>query len=375
MYTVGRSLTSENILRLISEEDIFRHYMGQDYVMGLTNSPIRLGDSNPSFSVFISKHSKYTLRFKDWGTGKSGSCFDLVMLKYNLTYWECLEVINNDFNLGLEGRIEKNMKVVETTFKFKETIPVADEKVVIQITSRPFYPSDLAYWRQFNIHKETLATYNVVAVKYYWIIKGEKRRYVRSSIKSPIYAYCFPNNEYKLYAPFRTDKYKWISNTKQLTIQGLFQTIERPNEIGIPVKNENSLRLLDLSAGPIHPNEKSALNSRLLIITKSLKDVMSLSSFGIKAVAPMAESIILQPEHIHLLRNHFGVILSLMDFDHAGVRNANTLRHNYGIEALFLTNGRFGSKNYGSKDFSDYIKNNGVSKTLELLRTLGLKFT
>ena len=34
---------------------------------------------------------------------------------------------------------------------------------------------------------------------------------------------------------------------------------------------------------------------------------------------------------------------------------------------MFLTDGRFGSKDYGAKDISDYYQINGYSKTLSLI--------
>ena len=363
MYSVRRDLTPENILRLISEEDIFRHYMGNDFVIGTTNSPLRKGDQVPSFSIFVSRRSKYVLRFKDHAMGKSGSCFDFVMLKYNLTYSESLVVINNDFSLGLDVNSGRNVRAVQATFAYKDMVYTVHE-TIIHIIPRPFTQKDLKYWRQFNICKETLEAFDVTAVKYYWLIQGDKKRIIRSSTESPIYAYCFPNDEFKMYAPMRTDSYKWISNTRQLTIQGLTQVQKH----SVP---KTPLLAKEVAKSPLSTG--SSTGSRLLIITKSLKDVMSLYSFGITSIAPMSESVILQPEQITMLRKHFRHIMSLMDFDKTGVHNANILRHRYGIEPLFLTNGRFGSVNYGSKDFSDYVKDNGVEKAGDLLKSLSIK--
>ena len=362
-YSVRKDLTPENILRLISEEDVFRHYIGQDFVLGSSSSPLRKGDDSPSFSIFASNRSKYNLRFKDHATGKSGSCFDFVMMKYCLTYGEALAVINNDFNLGLDVQTSKYAKSVQAGFTYKE-IEYPIIKTNIEVISRPFLTSDIRYWKQFNIEERVLVYYNVIAVKYYWLIKGELKRLIKGSSESPIYAYCFPNDEYKMYAPMRTDGYKWISNTRRLTIQGLGQVF--PHSV-----RENTSS--EVKYPKSHVTRTLSLTSRLLIITKSLKDVMSLYSFGIPAIAPMSESVVLNTKQIANLREHYGAIFSLMDFDRTGIHNANQLRHRYGIEAMFLTNGKFKSKNYGSKDFSDYVRDNGTEKALLLLRSLGLK--
>ncbi len=365
MYSVKKDLSPENILRLISEEDILRHYIGQDFCIGTISSPIRGGDKLPSFSIFRTTGGlKYSLKFRDHATGKTGNCFTLVMLMYSLTFPECLRVINNDFSLGLDTGSSISIRAVHATFSYSDKgAPVKDFRTVIEIHPRPFTPSELRYWKQFNISKSILDRFDVKAVKHYWLLKEDLRRCTRSHPKSPIYAYCFPNDEYKMYAPMKTNGLKWISNTRQLTIQGLVQAIPEvatvPAQAGTIVKQWTQSD--PLPAG------------RLLIITKSLKDVMSLFSFGISAVAPMSESVILQPGQIAKFREWYGNIFSLMDFDRTGVHNANTLRHRYGIEPLFLTNGRLSTKDYGSKDFSDYIRDNGIQKARELLRGLGLK--
>ena len=46
---------------------------------------------------------------------------------------------------------------------------------------------------------------------------------------------------------------------------------------------------------------------------------------------------------------------------------ANTLLKRYNIKPLFLTDGRFGTINYGAKDISDYIEINGTTETLKLI--------
>ncbi len=56
-----------------------------------------------------------------------------------------------------------------------------------------------------------------------------------------------------------------------------------------------------------------------------------------------------------------------MDFDLTGVKMANTLLKRYNIQPLFLTDGRFGTINYGAKDISDYIEINGTTETLKLI--------
>ena len=65
-------VSKENILRLVSEEEIFRHFLGYDFKIGKTyKSPLR-EDNNPSFNVYYNPYGE--LRFKDFN-GYQGSCF------------------------------------------------------------------------------------------------------------------------------------------------------------------------------------------------------------------------------------------------------------------------------------------------------------
>ena len=60
-------------------------------------------------------------------------------------------------------------------------------------------------------------------------------------------------------------------------------------------------------------------------------------------------------------------IFVLLDFDLTGIRMANKIRKEYPVVVLFLTNGRFGTKDYGAKDISDYIKIHGRYKAHQLI--------
>jgi hypothetical protein len=99
-----------------------------------------------------------------------------------------------------------------------------------------------------------------------------------------------------------------------------------------------------------------------------MKDVMVLDLFGVPAISMQSESTTPYPEIIDELRSRFDRIISLYDFDYAGVVNALKLKRLYGISPCFLTNGRFGTRDYGAKDISDYIREVGLERTGLLLQ-------
>ena len=96
---------------------------------------------------------------------------------------------------------------------------------------------------------------------------------------------------------------------------------------------------------------------------------MCFNEFGIPAIAPMAESVILSKEIINVVKSRFKNIVSLMDYDNAGIHNAWMMRKEYNIKPLFFTIGIWQRKKgyNGAKDFSDYVKLHGKSDTLKLV--------
>lgn len=96
---------------------------------------------------------------------------------------------------------------------------------------------------------------------------------------------------------------------------------------------------------------------------------MCFNEFNIPAIAPMAESVILPREIIDVVESRFKKVISLMDYDNAGIHNAWTMRKEYNIKPYFFTDGVWQRKrgHNGAKDFSDYVKTHGKNDTLKLI--------
>ena len=77
MFRTREELTKENILKYISEEDIFRKYIGHNFNLGESfKSPLRDDDDTPSFNVYYNIEQGRVL-YKDFGR-TSGSAFTFV---------------------------------------------------------------------------------------------------------------------------------------------------------------------------------------------------------------------------------------------------------------------------------------------------------
>ena len=97
--------------------------------------------------------------------------------------------------------------------------------------------------------------------------------------------------------------------------------------------------------------------SGTLLITSSLKDVMTLYSMGIPAIAFQSETTI-PDEHIILkLKTHFDCIILFYDTDSAGQYMADKICSKYELLNVIL------DAQWNSKDVSDFIANEALQQS------------
>jgi len=324
MYTTkGYSkLTKEEILLRINPIDIFNYYISNfETPLKSFCSELRK-DNNPSCRIKIYKNG-ITI-YKDFGNKDTFDCFSYVQAKYNINYLEALKVINNDFNLGLDGVAKSPpspilIGISEKEYKINEITP-------INIKRRKWNNKiDKKYWNSYYITCEILNIFDVFPCSHIWI----KKYLFKVKYDNPSYAYRIKNNVFKILSPYAKKEFKWISNTTEYDIQGYKQLPE---------------------------------NGELLIITKSLKDVMVLYLLGYTAIAPQNEQINIPDNIMKELKIRFKKIILFYDDDPAGNMGRELICSNYNISSVILKG--------ESKDISDYIKNNGKEKTSLLLKNL-----
>lgn len=296
-------ITLDWILSRVTEYDIYAHYLGQFKVGMIYNSPFRK-DKNPSFGIFYSKRTKQLL-FKDHGTGDCGNVIKFVSLYTGITNY-------NDILLDIVNKL----KITSDTKLVSSKQYIASTETVIGVVRQDFTAEDINYWSQFNICIDTLKKFNVNSIKYYLcngIVKGIYKK------ENPMYAYKVYNN-FKIYRPL-ADKYtKWRNNLGQYDIQGFKQLPKTGN---------------------------------LLIITKSLKDVMCLYEMGISAISPASESTFIPDDVLDNLKKRFKHILICFDRDTAGIKYLRKISFKTGLKPLLV------HKKWNAKDISDAIKLNG----------------
>lgn len=325
MYTTkGYSkLTKEEILLRITPIDIFNYYIDNFKSTSKSFCSELRVDKNPSCRIKIYNNGKTI--YKDFGNKATFDCFSYVQAKYNVNYLEALKIINNDFNLGLDGvpNIAPSPVLLGISPKKEEKI---EERTPIHIKRRKWNNYiDKEYWGSYHITCEILNKFNVYPCSHIWI----KKYMFKVSNNNPAYAYKLTNNIFKILSPFSSKEFKWVSNTTEYDIQGYNQ---------LPKFGD------------------------LLVITKSLKDVMVLYLLGYTAIAPQNEQINIPDEIMTELKNRFKKIILFYDDDPAGNMGRELICSTYNISSVILKG--------ESKDISDYIKNNGIEKTKILLKEL-----
>ena len=316
MYSTKTAITMslKDLLEKLDDYDIYSYYLGSVQIGKLINSPLRSDDRNPSFAIF--KGSKGGLLFKDHGSGESGNAIKFMKLYKGIQTREQLE----RELLRIVRKTNPNLNIRTNTY-YKEY----SHDVDIGIVRQPFTQTDKAYWKQFHISLDTLKKFQVFSIKYFLC-----NRVVRGTYKetSPMYAYKV-FDKFKIYRPLASKYTKWRTNLTNRHVQGLAELPQGGGD--------------------------------LLIITKSLKDVMCLYEMGYNAISASSETTFIPDDVLQSLRNKWKHILILYDRDATGMLKARDYSKKYHLDAFFI------HKNFKSKDISDAVLNNGFDKVKKWL--------
>ena len=317
MYEITADLSKENLLSKIDSYNIFRYYCPEFKSVGKPfRSPFR-EDKHPSAFII---HYNGDLLFKDFG-GDSLRAVSFVMKLFNLTFRDALEKINFDFNLGLNGNWSNNLIELEENIYIPEK-----DTTIIRIKKRDWNELDISYWNSFGIQISTLNSFNVVPISFFSI----NDYMFKAAELSYSYEYYWYEDVFrrKIYQPLSKDK--WYSNG------------------GYVVQGEGML-----------PKEGD-----LLIITSSLKDVMTLYELGYTAIAPTSETSFVPATYFEKQNKRFKRIIVFMDSDDTGIKRSIELNKRWNLEYILIP------KEYERKDISDYNKKYGNNSSKTLLKAL-----
>lgn len=273
-------------------------------------------ERTPSFALYVSDNE---YRFSDFSAGKFGNKINLIQYLYNISYGEAANKLVHDYKHYLEHNSLDDIRSFKKQAKY----------TVNHYTKRPWNKGDAKLWMTFNINSKVLEYYNVIPVGDFLMEKEQDDKLSTVTIAGPsIYLYCRNDGTpYKVYQPLVPDfKFMKVKNYIQGTDQLKF---EMPN----------------------------------LIICSSLKDVMSLSTFGFNAefVAPDSETSLIPSSVITMYKTKYEKIVTLFDNDDAGKKATLKYDVTYDIPGVTLPL---------SKDLSDSVRDHGLVKTREVLYPL-----
>lgn len=315
IYSVGSYDWEEIITKRYSVYDIFSFYVGGKFKIGQPiNSPLR-EDNNPSFGIF--PDLKGELIFKDFATGDVGGWVKFVQMKFNLPYrWA---IIRAFIDLVLSGISVSDSNTITPNIQYHK------KKCSIGLKLASIRSCDIDYWKQYNISIDLLNEYDVIPVSTVWV---DKNIVIDRNGKDLIFGYLI-DNKIKVYCPLASKSRKWLGNTDSSCIFGMKQ---------LPDKGD------------------------LLIITKALKDVMTLKSLKYSAVSGNSETTLLKESIIEELKSRFKRIIVLLDNDEAGIIASEKYKDRYELDYITIP------FEYECKDISDLVKKHGVKFTNEWLR-------
>ena len=316
-------ITKELLLSHYSEETYMSYYLGIPVKKGLFCSPLRK-DKSPTCSFY--RNSNNELIFKDFNGSFYGNFINVVMYKYSISYHDALYMIAVDFNI-----VNGNKKSKKIPVKVLQQNKFTDKGTSdIRVEIKEYTKKELNWWGSFGITPSILNKFKVFSCKNIFL-NGSV--FITSSKDSLIFGYYEgkkDNKEYwRIYFPKRTN-YRFLSNTPSKLDQGYAQLPKKGN---------------------------------LLVITKSMKDVMTLYGLGITAIAPNSENLFITDKMLEDLKQRFKYIVVLYDSDLAGISNMNKIRKAH--PELYYT---WIPRKYNAKDISDFRKMYGKDKTLEFIK-------
>ena len=283
--SIKKRVTPEMILSEVSEIDIFEYYTNLIVQFDIEfTSPFRV-DEEPGCKFWFNGTK---IKYVDFAGGINEDCFGLVkeyIVQGNFN--EAILRICEDFRLfgHTSNRTLPEIKDQNRTVKLKVA-----EKKVIRDGKQDWKPFDIEFWTSFGVHSKSLNKYEIVSCKYAFV--NDKLRYSYNP-KDPCFSYRFPDETRKLYFPIR-DNVRFLTNSDY--IQGYSQ---------LPTTGE------------------------ILIITKSLKDVVVLDVLGYPAIAPQSENHQISFELMQELITRFKYIYILYDNDEAGILHSDRRAEEY----------------------------------------------
>lgn len=263
--------------------DIFQHYLGK--VKKLMKCPWRK-DEKPSWGVF---DNGTIWCFKDFSTEEVGNAMTFIERYFGLTHHEAKDKICWDFGLRQVGE-----KINTSPVKITWDTPEEDKQYIpINFSTCPFDEKHAKYWNDYHLSEEYIKKYNIFRVKDLAINK--KRVVLEKDELTFAYYNKFSDTVKIMRIGVSPDK-KWRTNATGDTLW-LQEYMENCNN---------------------------------MIISKSVKDSLCLTLFGLSTVAVQSEAISCIEKNEDWLNTLICPIYIAFGTDKQGKEQSNKITAKYG---------------------------------------------
>jgi len=309
----AQDLNINNILNKVTEYDIFRYYMKQanrSFTLNkATISPFR-NEKNPSFIIGNKHGYLYYIDFAD--CRKRGDCFDFVRELYHISLNKALEMIDNDFSLGIRNK--------------------GDTSVLAKIQKEYKQPEEAIAKRNVHIDISDLREENVYSISKLYLNRKPfplKRDELR-------FGYLY-GTHWKIYRPFSGKKNKWMPNNVPATV-------------------------LD--------GVKNLSKEKIAFINKSKKDMMVTKKLYPYSCSVQNENIgCFSKENVEILKNNSSKQILSFDSDAPGVSNSIQITKLFNFDYCNVPR-KYLRENI--KDWADLAKSYGLDVIKEHLTEKGI---
>lgn len=315
-------------MRQITQQDIYRHYVGDIIIGAMYNSPIPgRQDDTPSFCLYIKNNQ---ILWCDHGLPDQFGNQPENLVQYlkgiELTprgYYLAKDVISRE--VGGATTLRRPLTQLRRRF---------DKKISPYVKGRAdFEPYELNYWRRFNLNGDDLREANIEPLDFLSWTGEEGKPVIFSEPNNPAFIYWWGRDpaSWKLYRPLADKRDKFRQDNVDGVIEGW--------------------SLLDKDFSQVYPKKLP-----LVIICSSFKDQLVVRKVmrkynNVSTIGPRGESelgTIIDRKNDILLRADRVVIL--FDADDAGYKGSKKLAEATGFEFADMR-----ELLAGYKDFSDYV--------------------
>lgn len=340
-FVLSKRTLTDMLFDEVSDYDIYCELLNFDVNIGTPiNSPIRIDDAVPSFSLFIPTKLKNLreeeLWWRDFRDGY-GNVFKFVKLFARIHYDVILETRKDiisfiDLQLGL-GILHKNDNVKKYKKRTIDYNKLKESKEIL-FTSRPYTERDLIWWGNYGVDESLLKFYDVRSIKY--LLDEEYNITRKISMYDLAFAFVI-YDKVKIYMPEAFATKKWRNTCPSEYIQG-WQQLEGHDT---------------------------------LIITKSYKDIMVFKSFmNVDVIAPQGESFNFEPDTIKYIKDNYKNVFVVYDYDDAGKIGSEKLEVYGFIRKWVSTDINPDTLKVDDKDISDYITNHSILEGVRHMQTM-----